>query len=92
MATRTTEEVERYYAENPEQRGEPQPKPQTKLRKVGAIVGWALMFWIVSSIPVGIGLTLLGVDQTGRSAFYLAALILGGLYGAGYRLRRPRTT
>jgi hypothetical protein len=36
-----TEEVERYYAEDPERRSEPQRK-QTKLRKVGAIVGWTL--------------------------------------------------
>ena len=90
MATRTTEEVERHYAENPERRSQPQRK-QTRLRKVGTIVGWALLFWIVASIPVGLGLTIVGVDQVGRSVVYLGALIFGGFYGAGYRLRRPRT-
>jgi hypothetical protein len=83
MAQRmTTKEIEHYYAENPEQRGEPQRK-QTKMRRVGAIVGWALLFWIVTSIPVGLGLTILGVNEVGRTFAYLAALIIGGLYGAG---------
>jgi hypothetical protein len=62
------------------------------MRRVGAIVGWALLFWIVASIPVGLGLTILGVNEVGRTFAYLAALIIGGLYGAGYRLRQPRTT
>ena len=63
-------------------------QPAQAWKRIGITVGFALLFWFCLSLVLALPLTLLGVNQQGRSVFYLAALIFGGVYG----YRRSRRT
>lgn len=63
------------------------------MKKIGYMVGFALLFWIVASIGVGLLLALAGISYSeGTAGFWIngGALLLSLVAGAWYGLRRAR--